>query len=284
MDKKKTIFIIAAIAFTILLSLLAIFILPKKKYTFPLDTDKLDILIVGDSLFCNDSGEKNLAETLAEVTGCEMQNCSIGGTCASNINANKEVDYYADMLGFYNISNMILSGNNAAVSDDVRNLSATFSDAYTKITFLMGTDLDKEDVLIVNYGINDAFLRIPTKSDDPFDEYTYSGAMRRGIKGISEKYPDLKIVIGEVTFTSLVLFGESDSYYDEITAQYRKEYNEELKKIASEFDNVYYFDFSSHVEINEENYGQYLIDGIHFNDEGKKIYADCLADYIGEIQ
>ena len=57
-----------------------------------------------------------------------------------------------------------------------------------------------------------------------------------------------------------------------------------FSRFSEIFDNVYYFDFSSHVEINEDNYGQYLIDGIHFNDEGKKIYADCLADYIGEIQ
>lgn len=284
MDKKKTVFIIAAVAFTVLLTILAIFVLPKKKYTFPLDTDKLDILIVGDSLFCNESGEKNLAETLADVTGSEMQNCSIGGTCASNINGGNEIDYYADMLGFYNISNMICTGNNTSISDDVRNLSVTFPDAYTKMLFLNGTDLNKEDVLIVNYGINDAFLRIPAKSEDPYDERTYSGAMRRGLKSISEKYPDLKIVVGEVTYTSLVLFGESDSYYDEITAQYRDEYNEELKKIASEFDNVYYFDFSSRLLINQDNYSDYLIDGIHFNDEGKKVYADCLAEYIGEIK
>lgn len=284
MDKKKTVFIIAAVAFTVLLTLLAIFVLPKKKYTFPLDTDKLDIVIVGDSLFCNESGEKNLAETLADVTGSEMQNCSIGGTCASNINGGNEIDYYADMLGFYNISNMICTGNNTSISDDVRNLSVTFPDAYTKMLFLNGTDLNKEDVLIVNYGINDAFLRIPAKSEDPYDERTYSGAMRRGLKSISEKYPDLKIVVGEVTYTSLVLFGESDSYYDEITAQYRDEYNEELKKIASEFDNVYYFDFSSRLLINQDNYSDYLIDGIHFNDEGKKVYADCLAEYIGEIK
>lgn len=284
MDKKKTVFIIAAVAFTVLLTLLAIFVLPKKKYTFPLDTGKLDIVIVGDSLFCNESGEKNLAETLADVTGSEMQNCSIGGTCASNINGGNEIDYYADMLGFYNISNMICTGNNTSISDDVRNLSVTFPDAYTKMLFLNGTDLNKEDVLIVNYGINDAFLRIPAKSEDPYDERTYSGAMRRGLKSISEKYPDLKIVVGEVTYTSLVLFGESDSYYDEITAQYRDEYNEELKKIASEFDNVYYFDFSSRLLINQDNYSDYLIDGIHFNDEGKKVYADCLAEYIGEIK
>ena len=284
MYKKKTVFIIAAVAFTVLLTLLAIFVLPKKKYTFPLDTGKLDIVIVGDSLFCNESGEKNLAETLADVTGSEMQNCSIGGTCASNINGGNEIDYYADMLGFYNISNMICTGNNTSISDDVRNLSVTFPDAYTKMLFLNGTDLNKEDVLIVNYGINDAFLRIPAKSEDPYDERTYSGAMRRGLKSISEKYPDLKIVVGEVTYTSLVLFGESDSYYDEITAQYRDEYNEELKKIASEFDNVYYFDFSSRLLINQDNYSNYLIDGIHFNDEGKKVYADCLAEYIGEIK
>ena len=284
MDKKKIVFIIAAAAFTVVLALLAIFVLPKKKYTFPLDTNKLDIVIVGDSLFCNGSGEKTLAETLTEVTGCEMQNCSIGGTCASNINNGNEIDFYANMLGFYNISNMMCTGNNASVSDDVRDLSATFPDAYAKLVFLLGTDLSKEDILIVNYGVNDASIRIPAKSEDPYDEYTYAGAMRRGLKSLSEKYPDLKIVVGEVTYSSLVLLGESDSYFDEVTEEYRTEYNEELKKIASEFDNVYYFDLSSYVVIDKDNFNQYMADGIHLNDEGKKVYAESLAEFIGEIR
>ncbi len=94
----------------------------------------------------------------------------------------------------------------------------------------------------------------------------------------------MKIILPEVTYTTLVYFGESDGYYDEITAEYREAYNEELKKIADEYENVYYFDFSDTLDININNHEQYLIDGIHFNDEGKEAYSAALADFIGEIK
>ena len=283
MNKKKTVFIIAFAVFTVIFTLLAVIVIPRKKYSFPLDEGKLNVVIVGDSLFCNKFGEKNLAETLQDTLECEMLNCSVGGTCASKLNNGGEPDYYSDKLGFYNVSNIICTGNKSSVSDNVRTLSASFDGAFPKIKLLAGTNFDKEDILVVNYGINDAFLRVPAVSDDRYDEYTYAGAMRCGIERIRKEYPDLKIVIGEVTYTTLVLFGQSDGYYDEVTAEYRQAYNDELRKIASEYDNVYYFDFSDYLEIDFDNQDKYLIDGIHFNDEGKKIYAASLADFIGEI-
>lgn len=287
MNRKRTVFIISSIVFVIAFAVLAVFVIPRNKYSFPMDVNKLDVVIVGDSLFCNKSfivEEKTLGDVLKDELDCEMQNCSIGGTCASRLNNENELDFYSDMLGFYNVSNMIVTGNKSSISDNARNLTGTFPDAHFRLSFLVGTDMSKEDILIVNYGINDALLRVPVKSDDLYDEYTYSGAMRRGIERIVKRYPDLKIVLGEVTYSTLILFGEEDEYYDEVTQEYRNAYNEELKKIADEFPNVYYFDFSSNTKIDAGNYDKYLTDGIHFNEEGKKIYASALADFIGEIK
>jgi hypothetical protein len=84
--KKKTVFLISFIVFVLLFAVLAIFVVPRKKYTFPLYENKLNIAIVGDSLFCNKNGERNLAEILESKLDCEMLNCSIGGTCASKLN------------------------------------------------------------------------------------------------------------------------------------------------------------------------------------------------------
>ena len=286
MKKKRIISIIAFVFFAVLFAVMALFVIPKKKYSFPLNENKLNIAIVGDSLFCNKSnkaGEKNLAETLENKLDCEMLNCSIGGTCASKLNDGGEPDYYSDKLGFYNVSNIICTGNKASVSDNVRSLSASFPDAFVKLKFLAGTNFDKEDILIVNYGINDAFMRVPAVSNDKYDEFTYAGAVRCGVERIIKEYPNLKIVLPEVTYTTLVYFGESDGYYDEITAEYRAAYNAELKSLADEYKNVYYFDFSNVLEINNDNHDKYLIDGIHFNEEGKEVYASALADFIGEI-
>ena len=82
MKNKKTIFIIATAAFTVLFAFLAVFVISRKKYSFPLYEDKLNRAVVGDSLFCNEGSGANLAVFLEQETGCEMQNCSIGGTSA----------------------------------------------------------------------------------------------------------------------------------------------------------------------------------------------------------
>ena len=64
MKKKKTVSLISFIVFVLLFAVLAVFVIPRKIYSFPLNENKLNIVIVGDSLFCNKSGEKNLAEIL----------------------------------------------------------------------------------------------------------------------------------------------------------------------------------------------------------------------------
>ncbi len=284
MSTGKKVFIILSIAFTILFGVVAFVLIPNRKYSFPLDESRLDILVVGDSIFCNNIyGIPDLAVYLEEKTGCEIQNCSIGGTSASKFNKGNEIDYYADKLNFYNVANIICTGNASTVSDNTRSLSINFPDGYKKMLFLAGTDPAKEDVLIINYGINDAFMRVKCNSDDKYDNYTFGGAMRRGIEKISKKYPDLKIIVNEVNYATIIQVGEKDTDFDEITDQYRKEYNAELEKIASEYPNVYYFRFSDYCEVNDENYEEYLFDGIHYNEKGKEAYATALAEYIGGL-
>lgn len=285
MKNKIIVFITSTVLLTTVLALLVGFVVPSKKYDFPLEPQKMNITIVGDSLFCNISDYNlSLAEYLADKTGCEMQNCSIGGTTAVKLNNGKEVDYYSDKLNFYNISNMICSGNISTVTDDVKNLSVIFPDSYVKIKFLVGTDMDKEDYLIVCYGINDAFMRIPAKSDDPYDENTYSGAIRRGVERINKKYPDLKIILCEQTASSLIQNKEADEYFDSVTADYKKEYNDELKKISEEYNNVYFFEVSDTFSPANPDYEKYFSDGIHLNGEGKDLYSSQLAEFIGELE
>ncbi|MCR5848679.1 MAG: SGNH/GDSL hydrolase family protein [Lachnospiraceae bacterium] len=284
MKNKKIIFLAATIVFTVIFAVLAVFVVPKRKYSFPLQKDKMHITVVGDSLFSNTGFDyPSLAQHLEKILDCEMQNCSIGGTTASKINKNREVDYYADKLNFYNVSDIVCTGNISSVSDNVRNLAYQFDDGYVKMKYLSATDLSEEDCLIICYGINDAFMRISASSDDPYDEYTYAGAMRRGIEKISRTYPDLKIIVCEITRSSVIIGGENDEYFDSVTTEYRDEYNTQLRKIADEYGNVYFFETNSLFEDTPEIYEKYYWDGIHFSEEGKQIYANALAEFIGEL-
>jgi len=213
-----------------------------------------------------------------------MCNCAIGGTSASKFNKGDEIDYYADKLNFYNLSDIICTGNEATVTDNVSNLSLSYYDAYSKVRYMVGTDPSKEDIMIINYGTNDAFMRVNCSSDDKFDVYTFGGAIRKGVDSISKKYPDLKIVLPEVNYATIIEVGENDEEYDAVTEEYRIRYNIELEKIADEYDNVYYFALSDHLNVNKDNYDQYLFDGIHFKDSARKQYAKILSEYLLSLE
>lgn len=283
MKNKKLIFAILVGVFTIVFALLAIFVIPIRKYTFPLNKDKMNIVIVGDSTFCNDLDGKNLSECLANKVDADIYNYSIGGTTAARLNFDGEIDYYLDKFNFYNVSDIMITGNKATVLDNARSVIFVNEQAVTNMERLAATDLSKCQILIINYGINDYLSKVSVKSDIKNDEGTFAGALRKGIAEINGKYPDLKIIVNTVPYVHIENEKgnvKTDSKEDGIVDKY----NEEIQKIAEEFDNVYCFDMEDELEINAGNYDEYHVDLVHFNEKAKEIIADSLAEFIGGLK
>ena len=279
--KKKTVFILSTVLALIVFAVLVTVVIPKRKYSFPIDTGKLNIVIVGDSIFANGIDDVTLAECLTDELGCEMQNCAIGGSTATSLNKGHEPDYYINQFCFSNIADIMCSGKTYTVTDNPAVVSYTLDDAMVKTKFLAGTDLNKTDYLIINYGINDGFNRIPVSSSDKFDETTFSGTIRSGIDEIVREYPNLKIIVCEVIYTNGVIRTKAKNIpFDGNVDNWCKNYNKELQTICSEYENVEFFAISDYFDINENTYEEYLADGLHFTGERKKEYAKYLADYI----
>lgn len=282
---KKVLFGSGLLVFALCFAYLAFFIIPKTDYSFPIDENKMNIVIVGDSVYANSLGGGNMSEYLEKELGCEVQNCSIGGTSATSLNRGKEPDYYIDKFNFYNVADLMITGNMGSFNDNPANVSSTMNDAHVKMKYLKGTDLSRCDYLIINYGINDGFNRVKVSSENPFDESTYAGALRCGIDSITKKYPNLKIVVCEVTYaTANIKENGKEVRFDSNVNNWRAEYNEALKGIANEYENVYFFSVSDFLDVNENNYEEYLADGLHFNEAGKLIYSKEMADFLREHQ
>ena len=278
---KKIVFISASVFFLIVFAMLGIFVLPKRKYSFPINEDKLNIVIIGDSIFVNGIEGKDIGEYMAEDPDIDMQNYSIGGSTATDLNRGNEPDYYINGYCFRNLTDIIANGNSYRSNDNPKNVSVILKDAVVKAKYIGATDFSKVDVLIINYGINDGFNRIPASSDNPFDENTYAGTMRYGIDTIAKKYPNLKIILGEVIYTKRYVYDNGKKVaIDGNTDGWKDKYNAELEKIASEYGNVTLFKISDYIDVNESNYEEYLADGLHFKGEAKREYANRLAEYI----
>lgn len=283
MKKNKIIFAILVAVFTIILTLIAVFIIPIRKYNFPHDKNRANVVIVGDSIFCNVMESDSLGTYLANSMEADIYNYSIGGTTASRINWDGEVDYYLDKFNFYNMSDIMVTGNKATIYDNVRSILFVSDQAVINTEQLAATDLGECDYLIINYGINDYLADVPATSEAKNNEGCFEGAMRKGISEISKAYPNLKIIVTTLPYIHLE-YTDDDTVFDSMDDERATLYIQAVQNIASEYDNVYCFDTNEYLPMNKSNYDEYHVDGIHYNAKAKEILTAAMTEYIGGIQ
>ena len=254
--------------------------------TFPIRTsDKIyepQIVVLGDSIMGQVRDETAVSERLAALTGKEVFNGALGGTCLSRIDTERRITYTKDSLSFAAISR-------AAALDDFGSQQTTrvresateyFSEV---IDDLEKIDFSKVDVLLVQYGLNDYHEGIPMENpEDPFDEYTFDGALRSAISFWRKAYPDIRIVLLTSTY----------SWYDyqHLTCEEKDEgggiledyVNAELR-IAEEMDveiiDLYHDLYPHEVWEDEEIYTR---DGVHPNEAGRQLLAEIIAAYLNQ--
>lgn len=281
--KERLILIISAVLFTVLFSVALL--IPKDRFEYPESDDEFNIAILGDSTFDNNVSGPYLDEFLAQKSGAHVYSYAMGGTTASKISKGKEPDFYMDKFNFYNLADIIVSKNLCTVFDDTKYVCYYDSDGLEKVRNLSRMNFEDCDVLIINYGINDSMIGIPVYGRNENDIYSYAGAMRSGISEIRKKYPDLKIVLDSVTFANYqtreqgVIVTKNNDMNG-----IRAAYNEALRKIADEDGEIYFFDSSKFMDVNEENWEEYYFDGIHFLYQTKELFSEEMAKYLETIK
>lgn len=283
MKKNKIIFAILVAVFTIILTLIAVFIIPIRKYSFPLDKNRTNVVIVGDSIFCNEMGSDSIGTYLADSMDADIYNYSIGGTTASRLNWDGEVDYYLDKFNFYNMADLMVTGNKTTIYDNVRSVLFVSNQAVVNAEQLAATNLKECDYLIINYGINDYLANIPAYSETKNNEGSFEGAMRKSIGEISKTYPNLRIIVTTIPYIHLE-YTVDNTVFDSNDDERAALYVQAVQNIASEYDNVYCFDTNEYLPMNKSNYDEYHVDGIHYNEKAKEIIAAAMTEYIGGIQ
>lgn len=282
---KKSILIFSAVTVAFAGIFAASLFLPERKFEFPGNTDLMNIVVMGDSIMENDLDGNNICSLLNNYLEADVINCAVGGSTAVSINKDKELDFYQDKFNFYSLADIAVNGNLTATADSKYMAEHAVPNALTKAKYLAYTDFEKCDFLIIQYGMNDSTTGIAASSNDKYDQATFGGVMRKGIEQIHKQYPDLKIVVNTVTYSHIEYdAGGKDIVIDTKANGIQDAYNAELRSIAEDNDNVYLFDVTKCLDINQNNYTEYLIDGIHLNAEAKKIFAENLADYLRELE
>lgn len=264
---------IAAVLFVILLGL-----------TFPIRSiDKVyepQIVILGDSIMAQVRDATAVSAQLSAMTGKEIFNGALGGTCLSRINTESQIAYTKDSLSFAAISRAVAMDDFGAQQTTIVRENATeyFSEV---IDDLEKIDFSKVDILLIQYGVNDYHVGTPMENpEDPFDEYTFGGALRSAVSFLREAYPDIRIILLTSTY----------SWYDHrrLTCEEMDEgggiledyVNAELQ-IAEEM-NVEIIDLYHDLYPHEvwEDKQIYTADGLHPNEAGRRLLAETIAAYL----
>ena len=240
------------------------------------------IVVFGDSLFGQVRDETAVSRQLSALTGKEIFNGALGGTCLSRINTEGSSTYTKDSLSFVELSRAVALDDFGCQQATVVRENAT--DYFPEvIDDLEKIDFSKVEILLVQYGVNDYHSGIALENEqDPYDEYTFCGALRSAISFWRKTYPNLRIILLTSTY----------SWYDytHLTCEEKDEgggiledYVNAQLRVAEELDIEIvdlYHDLYPHESWEDE--ALYTRDGLHPNDAGRQLLAETIASYLNK--
>lgn len=238
------------------------------------DDAVMQIVVLGDSQFGNFKDEDGMAARLSRYCHANVYNLAIGGTAAAITAAQGHFKGEGwDSLAGCGIVQIIEGSLPSTLLENY---------PYTKEVFDI-CDFSKTDYFIVEYGVNDYLNNTPISNNDGTTNYrTYAGAMEYMIMTLAENFPDATIVVCPPTYAQFFEGGTGAYLGDGNTLKNSygtlRDYADTATGIAeSSGVNSFSVDGYYALDINSVTARDYLIDGIHLKNRGRKEYAQLLA-------
>lgn len=208
------------------------------------DLSGQQIVFFGDSIIGNYTDSTSIPGVINGLTGASVYNFAIGGTPATS---KADVD-------------------NTFLPVLERFLSGELTVAQNGTEFTYNADSDSQLCFVIHYGLNDYFEGLPLENpDDPYDNYTYTGALRTGIRKLQATYPDATVLLVTPPYCSYYNEGADINGPEAGTLA---DYAAAVTQVAKDM-NVSYINNYSDLGINNENAHIYLADGCHLNETGR---------------
>lgn len=253
----------------------------QKKY-FPREESEGDvkILFMGDSNFAYEFESYSIPDMIGATEGYSIYNIAIGGSGAAEYHTFADPDRREDLFGFHYLTRIAVTGNYQSV---VTMENENTADEIDRIIYLTQIDLREIDYIVISYGLNDYMSGIPIEGEDPYDESTYCGALRSGIRRLRQE-TDAKIILTSVTYAFFEdeVTGPADGYEIDYGGGTIDAYRDAAQMVALEFQDVIFYDALEELGINETNYRDYMLDTIHLNEKARTLYAEKLLKVIEE--
>lgn len=242
--------------------------------------DSYKVVCLGDSNFGNVRDETGIIFRLERKLNTKILNGAFGGSTLVTTEGKRTE--YQSVLSMYNLAISICNHNFGVqkASIDTLNRSSKTENYVETLDKLANVNFDAVELLIIEHGVNDYLSGVPIKNgDDLYDTSTFTGTLRSVINMLRKEYPQIRIVLVTPSYCSPTAADGSYRYCDETDygGGYLEEYvNAEL--VVAEEMGVEIVDLYHLLDMNQENFDTYLYDGLHFNEYGREIVADILAE------
>ena len=250
------------------------------------DTEKekdttYDIVFMGDSQFDNarGTGSEIPAYTCSLIDNCKYYNLAIGGTAASVERSSGTEPSQIGTACFLSTC--------YALSGQITDIDTIFGQ-YPACEEIKKVDPSKVDCYVIEYGANDYINGAQTyNTDSNYDVHTYLGALSVGINTLRSISPDALIILCGPSYcmwyngTGYVM---GDSYTVDKGAGTLAEYADAASHLA-ESEGIMYIDtmYATWFDLKITTADSYLMDGLHYNERGRQIYAKTLSHFIKKL-
>lgn len=249
----------------------------------PVKVEDSEILILGDSIFGMLKNFSRIDNLLHHKVGAKAYNMAIGGTSAAKSKSHYELTRKLSLLP---LTDAIKNDSFAYLEKDMDEIVKESIPYYGQIVQgLKEIEYENIDYVIINYGTNDYMLSAPIEDKWFRDsEYTYKGALRKGIETIHEACPNAIIILCTPIYCNFYYRDNlnGDSNTKSFGHGTLKNYAKAVREVAEEY-GIYCIDGFNDLDINEDNWKEYLGDGIHPNWQGMRLYCDLVIEKLREI-
>ncbi|MFI3214667.1 MAG: GDSL-type esterase/lipase family protein [Eubacteriales bacterium] len=236
---------------------------------------EVSIVVFGDSIWDDDRGENNIAEQIQEQTGAIVYNCAIGGTAAAVTDGSTEITTWDNR----SVNGMLYVARGQLSSEFVLS-------GYDAKEVIDQVDFTTVDYVIFSYGLNDYFCGTPLDgSNSMYDLASYGGALRHVSNQMQIAFPQAEYIIISPTYCKVYDGKDEIGTNDEIDKGYGTivEYVAMGESVAEET-GINFIDMYNDSFLNSDTIDLYLKDGVHFNEEGRTLYAAEVIEFIENME
>ena len=249
-----------------------------------IERSQVQIVVFGDSLCGMVRDETSIPTQIGELMGMTVFNGAFGGTCVSRIDEERHLDRYGDALSLAGLTNAIVADDFGVLQSlKIRGNNTEYFEE--TVDGLERIDFSAVELLLIMHGLNDYYSGVPIRNEkDPYDEYTFLGALRSSMEYLQRVNPRMRIVLVTPTYTWNLIPGQTCEEYDVgygVQEDYIRAEMELAQELGIEVVDVYH-DVYPHE--NWEDWALYTIDGLHPNEEARSLLAGIIAEYLKQSQ